>query len=845
MTQRARMRPVPGKSISRSQFELHPRAIALAVSAALAAAPLAYAADADAPAKDTGALEDIVVTAQKRTENLQEVPLSIQALGTEKLEELHIQNLDDYVKYLPNVSYVRSQGQGGNGQPGTAHVYMRGVVSGGDGNHSGSLPSVGIYLDEQPVTTIDGSLDVHVYDIERVEVLAGPQGTLYGASSESGTIRIITNKPDPTKFSASYDLQVNQVAHGGIGHVEEGYVNVPLFEHAAIRLVGWNEHDAGYISNVAGSSVPGGIVNGVRVFPSWNAANGGGGVVGAGAISNAPYAKDKYNTVDVAGGRAALKVDLNDSWTVTPTFMAQDTRTNGFFAYDPSVGDLQVVHFGPEHSKDSFAQSALTVEGKVHDFDIVYAGAWMKREAHSAADYSDYAFFYDIGNLSSKFGNLFVDNANRVIDPVQEIYGDDWYSKLSHEIRVSTPKRYPVKATVGAFTQTQVHDIYQRYAVSGFNGDGLATSLSVPGWFQTLWLTDEQRVDKDRAVFAQATWDMDPHWAVTAGLRQFWSDNSIQGFYGMNSTIGLSSVGTATCGPPGGALDPNYRPFHGAPCTNLDGEVKGHGNTPLLTLTYFGDEDRMLYATYSKGFRPGGFNRAENPGTNTFVPPYRTEYLVNIELGWKTRWDDRHLRWNGAIFRENWNDFQFSFLVPPNSLTAIANAGKARINGLETDVEWSATRGLLLSTNLTLIDGKLAQDYCSGGCGPGVVPDAPNGTKLPVTPSYKGNVLGRYSFDVQGWKSHVQSAVTFQGSSTATLKVVPAQATGVQHAYGELDLSAGAERNGLSAELFINNALDKRAQLTRFAECAPTTCQQIYVVPSQPRTIGIKFGQKF
>src|SRR5271166_5079591 len=216
-------------------------------------------------------LDEVVVTAQKRTENLQDVPISIQALGNEKLELLNIVDIDDYVKNLPGVTTVKGLGQGGNGI-GTTHMYMRGVVSGQDGNHSASQPSVGTYFDEQPVTTIDGTIDIHVYDIERVEVLAGPQGTLYGASSESGTIRIITNKPDPTKFSASYDVGVDKVNEGGIGSIAEGFVNIPINPHAAVRLVGWDEHDAGYISNVGGSSAVGGITNGVRSFPSWSAA---------------------------------------------------------------------------------------------------------------------------------------------------------------------------------------------------------------------------------------------------------------------------------------------------------------------------------------------------------------------------------------------------------------------------------------------------------------------------------------------------------------------------------------------------------------------------------------------
>jgi outer membrane receptor protein involved in Fe transport len=370
-----------------------------AASLLLACMQSAYAAEAD-----EGGLSEIVVTAQKRSENLQDVPISIEVLDAAKLDQLHIVNLDDYVKYSPSISYVRGQGQGGNGQPGSSHIYMRGVVSGGDGNHSGSQPSVGTYLDEQPVTTIDGTPDVHIYDIERIEVLEGPQGTLYGASSEAGTVRILTNKPDPSKFASGYDVDVNRVDHGGTGYEFEGFVNLPLAENAAIRLVGWDEKDAGYINNVAGTNANACIQNGVRTFPSWSGQPAGTwyststpgpanvapcpavAPLGAGSISNAAYVKNDYNTVETRGGRAALKLNLSDDWTVTPTVMGQSLDTNGFFGYDPAVGDLDVVHFGPENSQDSFMQSALTVAGKLSDFDIQYAGSYMKRNTHSIAD---------------------------------------------------------------------------------------------------------------------------------------------------------------------------------------------------------------------------------------------------------------------------------------------------------------------------------------------------------------------------------------------------------------------------------------------------------------------------
>ena len=217
---------------------------AMLASTAMVSSPVFAQEVTQAETEDSG--DDIIVTAQKREENLQDVPISVQVLGTRKLDQLNITNFNQYTALLPSVAFQSSQ-------PGSTTVYMRGVASGGDGNHSGSLPSVGVYLDEQPVTTIGGTLDVHVYDIARIESLAGPQGTLYGASSQAGTIRIITNRPDASEFSGRVDGEINTVAHGDVGGRLEGVINAPLAETVAVRVVGFYRRDAGYIDNVAGT----------------------------------------------------------------------------------------------------------------------------------------------------------------------------------------------------------------------------------------------------------------------------------------------------------------------------------------------------------------------------------------------------------------------------------------------------------------------------------------------------------------------------------------------------------------------------------------------------------------
>ena len=388
-------------------------------AAIMAAIPRLYAADAP-----SGALEEVVVTAQKRAENLQDVPLSITAIGTEKLEQLGVQNFDDYVKFLPSVAY-QSLG------PGFARTFMRGVSSGDNGNHSGPLPSVGVYLDEQPITTIQGALDLHVYDIERVEALAGPQGTLYGASSEAGTVRIITNKPDLSGFKAGYNLQGNTVRGEG-GYVAEGFVNVPLSTNAAIRLVGWAEHDGGFIDNVPNQFT----------YPSSGVCLANTNPAPAGCNTTPTLAKKRFNDSDTYGARGALKVDLSDNWTITPILMGQHTKANGNFAVDPSIaGDLSTSRYYPDSITDEWWQAALTLEGKISNFDITFASGYLKRDDHTQSDYTDYSFLYD---QQTTYIAYFTNDAGALIDPSQHIEGRDHYRKFSNELRIDHSVTCPI-----------------------------------------------------------------------------------------------------------------------------------------------------------------------------------------------------------------------------------------------------------------------------------------------------------------------------------------------------------------------------------------------------------------
>ncbi|MDE1895129.1 MAG: TonB-dependent receptor [Pseudomonadota bacterium] len=833
-------------------------AICLAVAAPVLAQdggkPASPAATPAARKDKTANLGVVTVTAQKRTENLQKVPISINVLASDQLQALQVQSFKDYVNYLPSVTFQQGGGGIATG-PGFASIYMRGVASGGNTNHSGSQPSVGVYLDDQPVTTIQGPLDIHMYDIARIEVLAGPQGTLYGASAEAGALRIITNKPDPGAFAANYQVSTDKVAHGGIGDTFDGMVNIPLSSNSAVRLVGWHEHDAGYIDNAAGS----------RTFPvSGITVSNAPGCVASGTSPSASnqcigHAKKHYNDVDTNGARAALKVDLNDNWSISPTLMGQQTISHGSFASDPVVGNLAVTHFYPERVNDRWWQGALTVQGKIGNFDLTYAYAHLKRNQEEQTDYSDYSFWYD--QLPYTYGNYIYDNSGALINPSEFITDRDSYSNSSHELRLVSPSDDRLRLVAGAFWQKQKHDIMQDYLING-----LADSLSVPGWPNTIWLTKQMRYDYDESLFGELSWDFIPDvLTATVGERYFRTKNNLYGFYGFSKGFSPnSSYGQAGCIAPG--------PFEGAPCLDFNKSVRQTGSLGKFNLTWNITPTKMLYLTRSKGFRPGGVNRAGN------LPPYQPDFLTNLELGWKTTWLDNRVSFNGAVFRETWNHFQFNVLGP-NGLTIIENANSARVTGLESQLNWQASYNLNLSAGLAFYNAKLTAPYCgftdaSGNpatnCPAGTLnpstgtngPQAPVGTRLPITPRFKGNLIARYSFDLGNNDGFVQAAFVHVGERTTDLRTVESSLLGNLPAYNSLDLSAGFQKDSWTVKIYIDNAFNKLGAQYKFTECGVTVCAahynaatgygsalypagQVYTGFSQPRTFGISFKQDF
>lgn len=783
-------------------------------------APISAVAQQVAPSAPSGAttIGEIVVTAEKRTENAQHVPMSIQVLDSRAMQQLNVNNFQDYVKYLPSVAFQTFA-------PDQTTIYIRGVADGGNANHSGPQPSVGSYLDEQPITTIGGTLDIHAYDLARVEVLPGPQGTLYGASSESGTVRFITNKPSASGFSAGYDLQGNVVDHGAEGGVVEGFVNIPVSSNVAVRLVAFDEHDSGYIDNVYGT----------RTFATSGA-----------TINNAAETKTHFNPTDTYGGRAALKWDINDNWTVTPSVIAQDLRAPGIFAYQPAVGNLEVEHFQPDSFHDRWIQAALTLQGKIGRFDLTYSGGYFYRKIDALSDYTDYSVAYDYAYGSGAFWQ----NAagQPLANPSEEIIGNDRFDKQSHELRIASPSTDKLRFVAGIFTERQTHWIIQDYVIPGF-----APSLSVPGWPNTIWLTDQNRIDRDSAVYGEVTWDVTDHLSFLGGIRGYHYDNTLAGFFGFSANYdALTGYGSGE--GPGNSNCIAGASFRNAPCVNLNKGASGSGETHKLNATWKFDADHLVYFTYSTGYRPGGVNRSGD------FPPYAADHLTNYEFGWKTQWFDRSVQWNGSIYDEEWSNFQFAFLGP-NSLTIIQNAPSARILGLESSVDWRVTSRLTLMFNGNLNDAELTGNFCGTDQSSGTFITncpasqalAPAGTRLPYTPIFKGDVMARYTFPFMGWDAHAQVAVAYQGARYPAVFSADNANLGRMPAYATADFSVGAERNNVSLELFIKNAFNALGQVNRYTPCTTAICSvsyggqpaAVYVVPIVPLTVGIKLGQRF
>ena len=770
-------------------------------------------------------LEEVIVTAQKREQNLQDVAVSLQVLGNQQLQDLNVRAFEDFIAFLPTVSYTA---QGGPGGPGFGQVYMRGIASGGDGNHSASMPSVGYYLDEQPVTTINQVLDIYMYDIARVETLAGPQGTLYGQGSQSGTIRIITNKPEMGISTGGYDLEVNTVKSGDLGYNMAGFWNFPLGERAAIRLVAWHEQTGGYIDQVPTT----------MHFPGPQAHT----------VDNSDFAGKNANEVTKTGLRALLKIDLNENWSITPGIMAQNSDHEGYWEHNPEFfGDLETGRLWPATGNDDWYQASLTLDGSIGDVDVIYAGAYLDREQNYEYDYSDYTeywAYYQAYYSASDPWCVYYNDVDECAIGTQYVYAQNNFTRQSHEVRFQSSTDQRFRWIGGLFYQKQEHDFDLQYTVP----DSAVLNSVVEGG-NVVWQTKQVREDEDKALFGEVTFDFTDKLTGTFGARYFEYENSLYGFNGfLRHCTGQYVDGefVEMTEEDGGEIQ--------YPCFDtriLDDVAKGDDWAFKLNLEYRIDDDKMVYVTWSEGFRAGGVNRARVEG----IPKYGPDFVTNYEFGWKTMLADGRVRFNGAVYIVDWNDFQFGFLdFAVSNLTIVQNVGNSQTKGVEWDLTWAANENNTVTFAGSYNDAKLKTDFWRGQDAEdaGEPANAPKGTPMPYVPKWQLSAIWRSNFEVGSMPAFFQAALAYTGERWNDLDTLNVPARQQMDDYTLLNLSTGIDKDNWTLTFYINNALDERAEIDiedpgygNQAVLDRPPGHKWTTATNRPRSFGIRFSQRF
>jgi iron complex outermembrane recepter protein len=751
--------------------------------------PAKPAEEANAP-EETGQVERVTVTARKRSEDQQDAPISIQAITARKLEQFNADGFESYVRFTPSVSFI-SQG------PGQSKIIIRGVAESTGSADGGGRSSSALYLDEQPITVDASSPDPRLVDIERIEVLSGPQGTLYGASSQSGTIRIITKKPDLQVFEGYLEATGKLTEHGSPSYDFNGAINIPLIpDELALRVVGYTAEEGGFIDNVFGTT-PGGTVD------------------------NANVVGEDVNAARTDGTRVSLRWQVNSDWRATASHIFQDVNVDGRSDYDPTVGDLQAVRFFKETFADQWDQSALTVEGNLGFADLVVTGAYFNRKTSYVDDNTAYdqyltttsAYFplYDFG-----------------LDPTGDNLGRTGDERTTFEARLTSRNESRWAWIVGAFYQDAENDFVTNSRVTDFAltpGFAFAQAELAAALLPPLAPTDTYFFQIGRyetqqfAIFGELSYDITEQLTATIGGRWF----TVEGDGRLETQLPFGATATLVDGL-------------GRPVTTVESSAlpfSEEGFTPKINLSYKADEDLLLYATYSEGFRLGGANR-QRLGLSVPVQ-YDADKLFNYELGVKSQWMGGKLTLNGAAFLMRWEDF-ISDVRNPNPATfyfVTANAGQAEIIGIEGEFAWRVLDNLSIGGSATLLSAELSEPSAilAGG--------VPEGARLPVTPEFKFAMYGEYTFPVEALQAegYLRADYSYTGDSVNSIEPLTAN---LQEAYSITNLQVGMEKETWRVNLFLNNVFDERAQL--FINPNKFDAR---VTPNRPRELGLTVRRSF
>ena len=811
-------------------------------------------------------VEEVVVTARKKAESLQDVPLSVSALRESSLEEKGINVFEDYLLQLPSVT------AGGAG-PGTSTIYIRGLASTTPNlttaGVAGLAPNVSFYLDEQPLAQPGRNLDVYAADMARIEVLSGPQGTLFGASSQAGVVRMITNKPVIGETSGNVEVESRFMPEGDMGGKVELVGNAPLGESTAARFVAYRDKKGGYIDQVAGTVNAGssarfraaGTVrqNGLPVNSSRGGFQAGADLSGATLTNANAIVKDDVNELIYQGFRASVAHEINESWDALATVAQQTIESDGVFFVDPNLSDLEIQRYSDDTIEDEYDNMSLTLEGSIGDLEVVYAGAYTDRTTEQIVDYTDYLFVgqylpyyicdyyvtytsYAPGNVPTGTcgaPNLFVDSTTNL-------------EVTSHEFRMNADINDTTSLTAGVFmSDTELKELNLFTYPSSVNNDinyaanyaltdtavsGVLNNAS-PGWYSAgpfsepvIFFNDIKRTDEQKGVFGELSFALTDTTELSVGAR--WYDIAVDFEGSANSSFG-NGFGNPDMQRFGSNLSAQYAPGN---ANGYPDKAETDGVIGKVTYSWKPSDDTMYYLTWSEGFRPGLLNRpvgsSSADGTYTVKPAIDSDEITNYEFGWKNVLKDGSLRFNGSIFMVDVSGLQSTIFDPSIvNLFFSDNAADAEIMGFEGDFIYFTENGLILSGAFSLLETEITKSLIPTA-------DVVVGSELAFAPGFQGNISARKEWGMEGGNTGFWQLQMVRSDKSYSDIMEPNKAE--QARYSFANLRAGVTSDSWVAEMYVDNITDERAEISN---TFVFDRQRIAVI--RPMTVGLRYRLKF
>ena len=796
--------------------------LAVAIATVLSGTTAMHVAPASATeASSDSTLEEVVVTARKRTENLQDVPLSIDVYTAKDLQNLSIKQFEDYATLTPSISFVSAG-------PGTQTFVMRGVSDGSNSNYANSA-STAFLLDDMSMNYYGTTPDLHLYDIERIEVLNGPQGTTFGAGAMAGALRFITNKPDPKAFSAGIDVDGGKIDAGGHNGTVQGFVNLPIIpDWTALRISAYSDYHGGFINNL----------NTTRNWVNGTVSN------------NSQWAGHDYNVEKVTGARIALSQAIADGWKASLTYSYQRQLTHGAWDQDPTVGGAvsadgtlvngpvrplgqhNVVRFGPEFKQYYAKTLDLHLDGDVGIGDLVYASTYWAQDDRWVNEYSEYMQYINTGSLNATSRQAF----DCLTDPINgtgfsgcnapTLHYDyiQHISRWSNELRLQSKEGGRFHWLAGVYWE-KTRDIYSDYFhMPGMQTGGQQWQAYAAYYGQTGlppkpddWYSYISRADYLQTTeFANVTFDVTPRLHVEAGTVHF-----------------HSNFNTST-----------YGGYWFSPQMTTEAPGSSHKWNSKVGVSYKALDGLLVYADAAQGFRDGGVNGGlPEPCVKAGVPAQFTpDTLTNYEIGWKSTMLDRRLVWDGAIYYMPWKNLQ-SLIYDPAvcaSSSFNANLGDARVYGMESDIKFQATRFLTLEFSASYNDSRVKTDiYYNANFQ--VAP----GERLPYVPYFNWSGNARYEAPLKdALHGYVQYDVAHKGDMWNDLQTSGSNGLPrvLQPGYSIMNVRFGLNQVDAHwmTELYITNLTNKNAVI--YTNEGNFDLRQTV---NEPRVFGVRVSYRF